>query len=271
MHTLPHIYKQRDNGTAMFYTWFSAMHTRVDIALISNQPEQALADLSSNICKRVDNIERMASCFRDDSELTAINRSAGQQPVAISPELEHILKECAKYNAMTRGLFDITAAAGQTHAGCAADIILPGDGTISFRRRDLYINLSGYLKGYALEQTRTILTTFGIDNALVNMGNSSIMAIGNMNGDNGWTVAFNTGNTNHTTLRNSCLTTSGNNTYTRKHIIDPRTGRLIEGQRAIAIINSNATEGEVLSTGLFIGTDIPFSGFKPYRIISNIY
>ena len=53
-------------------------------------------------------------------------------------------------------------------------------------------------------------------------------------------------------LKNECLTTSGNDSHERKHIIDPQTGKLIEGKREVAVVTANGTVGEVLSTSLFV-------------------
>ena len=265
MLSLPHIYRQGDNGLAMYYTWFGAMHTRVDIAIVSQHDEESLGGISEKIYRRVDEIERMANCFNLDSELSAINRSAALHPVGISKEMEHILALCKRYHAMTDGIFDVTASTDDTTSCRTDDIILPGDGTIAFRHRDLRINLSGFIKGYALEQIRPMLTASGIGHALVNMGNSSIMAIGDMHDGQGWTVAFGFNHSQTVSLTDQCLTTSGNDTPQRRHIIDPGTCQLISGRRAISIINNNATEGEVLSTAHFINPDSYFAGFGNYR------
>ncbi len=40
------------------------------------------------------------------------------------------------------------------------------------------INLSGFLKGYALEKTRKLLQHYEVKDALINMGNSSVLLFG---------------------------------------------------------------------------------------------
>lgn len=52
------------------------------------------------------------------------------------------------------------------------------------------INLSGFLKGYALEKIRELLQQYEIENALVNMGNSSVLALGHHPLADGWKVNF---------------------------------------------------------------------------------
>lgn len=267
MTQLPHIYRRRDSR-AIFYAWFSAMHTRVDITLAGDRTESDMLAATADMRSRILLTERTGNCFDPESELSAVNREAALHPVAASRELEQILLSCKDYSRRTGGLFDIAAGTFSSD-----DIIIPGDGTVAFRRRGLYINLSGFLKGYALEQLRPVLDSYGISDALISLGNSSVMAKGGINPGMGWTVAYGTGNTpadsrEGITLRDQCLTTSGNDRPDRRHIIDPRTGKFVEGAGAVSIVNNNAAEGEVLSTAHFIDPGADFPSFS-YRLITS--
>lgn len=265
---IPHIYRRRADGQAMLYAWFGAMHTRVDAALISTESEDVLLETVAETRKRINSIETAANCFDPQSELSAVNRMAAERIMPVSRELESILRECLRYNVMTDGLFDITVGSDGYDNRMVRDIILPGDGTVVFRRRGLYINLSGFLKGYALEQVRHIIKGAGITAALVNMGNSSVMALGRPDGQNGWEVSFGNGSRKDTvTLCDQCLTTSGNDSPARRHIVNPETGKLIEGCRFVSVVNRNAAEGEVLSTCLFIDPRRTFLAFENYLLI----
>lgn len=106
-------------------------------------------------------------------------------------------------------------------------------------------NLSAFLKGYALDSLRPLLEHRGIRESIVNMGNSSIMYL----------------------AEGRVLTTSGNATAERRHIVDPATGRYVEGQRTLRVETPLVCQGpdarqlgggalgEVLSTALFIADD----------------
>ena len=265
---IPHIYRRRADGQAMLYAWFGAMHTRVDAALISTESEDVLLETVAETRKRINSIETAANCFDPQSELSAVNRMAAERIMPVSRELESILRECLRYNVMTDGLFDITVGSDGYDNRMVRDIILPGDGTVVFRRRGLYINLSGFLKGYALEQVRHIIKGAGITAALVNMGNSSVMALCRPDGQNGWEVSFGNGSRKDTvTLCDQCLTTSGNDSPARRHIVNPETGKLIEGCRFVSVVNRNAAEGEVLSTCLFINPERKYPAFGEYQSI----
>lgn len=99
-------------------------------------------------------------------------------------------------------------------------------------------------QGICLETIRGILNEALIENALINMGNSSILALGNHPVGSGWKI-------NDILLHNECLTTSGNDSPNRRHIVSPRNGKLVEGVKQIAVVTTDGSIGEILSTSLF--------------------
>lgn len=113
------------------------------------------------------------------------------------------------------------------------------------------------MKGYALESIRELLQLYGIEDALVNMGNSSILALGHHPLATGWRIGFeqgfvsNKGEKQEVLLKNECLTVSGNDSLERKHIIAPYSGKLIEGKWMVAVVTESGAVGEILSTAWF--------------------
>ena len=110
------------------------------------------------------------------------------------------------------------------------------------------------------------------------MGNSSVLALGNHPAGTGWKVSF--GDQASTTknyktqsilLNNECLTTSGNNSDDRKHIISPSSGKPLEGVRQVTVVTDDGTTGEILSTSLFVANqkqrELITSEFLPKRVI----
>ena len=81
----------------------------------------------------------------------------------------------------------------------------------------------------------------GIRDAVVNMGNSSVMALGQtpLNLDDG------------------CLTTSGNPGGRPLQIVNPLTGAVVETTGRVEVATGGGAEGEVLSTVLFIAGEDP--------------
>ena len=240
------------NGINMTYAWFEAMHTRMDIVLWSDiVSDTVLHSICRSVKEEAVRIELMASCFLTESEVSGINSSPVGEKVKLSEEMFSILERCIIYNRSTDGMFDIAVSAGKKGVSLEDKICLDKD-TLSASRlaEDIRLNLSGFLKGYALDKAVSIIRNADVDNALVSFGNSSVYAIGNHPGGNGWPVATEDGE--EYVLMNECLTTSGNSREDRKHIINPLTGEYVEGRSMTSVITATAEEGEVMSTTSFL-------------------
>lgn len=225
MSTFAHIYRPGVEQN-MLYSWFSAMHTRVDIIIMGKKDKDELLCIIENIHDRIAEIESIGNCFDPSSELSQLNAGLITKD-DISHELTAILDACDHWKETTGGLFDV-AVEGR-------------------------INLSGFLKGYALDAIKTILEKHGINNALINCGNSSVLAVGSQHRDGeGWRVANINGE--QFVLHDECLTTSGNDSPERRHIINPLTHQYVEGQRMISVVTKGGAEGEVKSTVGFLSS-----------------
>lgn len=208
----------------MFYCWFRAMHTRVDIVMRTGVGEDVCLNLAERMRNRICEIEAAGNCFDPASELSRYNDGV-LAPDELSDELQLILRICEEWRLRTDGIFNVKV--------------------------DGRINLSGFLKGYALDEMKSLLAGYGISDALVSLGNSSILAVGNRAAEEaGWLLTAPDGRTH--ILKNQCLTTSGNDNPGRRHIIDPRTGKFIEGQRTVSVVTDSGAEGEVMSIVKFI-------------------
>ena len=243
----------------LLYSWFAAMHTRVDV-LLHGKPEAELQALIHQIAKKLHQLEKTANYFDSTSELSNINRCAHLQPQQISCDLFRMISLCIEYTGKTEGCFDTTIHSENHSSETVQSILLDEErSTVYFNRQGICLDLSGFLKGYALDEVRNIIFAHSLENALINLGNSSVMALGNHPHSEGWKVktalqAFGSANKEFI-LRNECLTTSGNDTPHRRHIICPDTGKYMEGLKAVSVVTSNATEGEVLSLAFFVATE----------------
>lgn len=256
---IQHLYRFSPPHGGLLYAWFPAMHTRVDIVLCGNQGEEALMRVADAAREVLCGLERMANYYDPESELAYLNRTAATGPQPVSLELYEMLEFCVDCYARTGGCFDVTVhSAHHTRDSIHGIWLSPREHTLFFAQPGLTVNLSGFLKGYALEKIRGVLQQHGVADALVNMGNSSVLALGHHPLADGWKVNFGQGvvppgeESPAVLLQNECLTTSGNDSQQRKHIINPQTGRLVEGKREVAVVTGNGAVGEVLSTGLFV-------------------
>lgn len=160
----------------------------------------------------IDRVDRLMSTYRDDSELSRVNRLASHQPVSVSRETFELLAKALDYSRTTGGAFDITVtpllqlwkqAARQnrlptpdelTRARQAVgyDKVLLCDGelpTVAFSQEGVRLNVDAIAKGYAVDQALQALRRPGITGALVDIG-GDIACFGSNTTDREWTVGI---------------------------------------------------------------------------------
>lgn len=234
---MPHLSRTLPDGAVAIYVWFEAMHTRVDILLKSNTfAESDLLDIAEGMRLLIAELEKAGNRFDPTSEISRLNRLPAGEETEISKTLYDMLSLCLDYNVRTKGLFDISVSSPGYGPGMLRSIRLGPCRSFSRDREDVMLDLSGFIKGYALDRLREYLEEREISDALVNLGNSSIMAMGDVPGP----------------VRNGCLTTSGNADVSRRHIRNPISGEYIEGKRIAQVFTKGGAEGEVEATVKFI-------------------
>lgn len=275
---IQHLYKFSSFHGGLLYAWFPAMHTRVDIVLCGRQDEASLMLVVDAIYEMLCRLEKMANYYDAESELARLNRTAAIRPQSVSSELYDILTFCVDAYARTHGCFDVTVhSADYTPDSIHCIRFSPEASTLHFLQPGVTINLSGFLKGYALEESRKLLQHYGVEHAMINMGNSSVLALGHHPMADGWKVSFGEEvalrEKQHLELllQDECLTTSGNNSPERKHIINPKNGQPVVGKREVAVVTADGTVGEILSTSLFVADarqrELLEAEFRPRLVI----
>lgn len=246
-----------DDNKKLLYVWFSAMFTRVDVMISADGSRDDLVKVAEQIKTEIERVEAFANRFDENSELSHINRNAHINEMRVSAELFSIIDECQLYNKKTLGYFDITVNSTNGYKDGDANIYLDAEKhTIKFLHTDVRLDLSGFIKGYALRAVRNLLLNENIHNALINVGNSSILALGNHPCGKGWKISFpDTKTTNECVLNDECLTTSGNKEQTKWPILQPQTGRPIAKKQDVSVITDDPAIGEVLSTALYVASD----------------
>ncbi len=237
---MSHQFLAAANGQNRFYTWFEALHTRVGIIMSAPLPEADFLLLGQQAADCLAAIDRMGNRFRPDSELSQAVAAAASQPVALSPALAALLRRCLLAYDETGGYFDVTVNSPLFEPRLIRSVQLTDDDHLRLLRPGIVIDLSGMLKGYALEQLRLLLTASGIADAIVNLGNSSILALGHVPTD---------------IPPGHCLTTSGNATAQRRHIRNPLTGEYVTDCRSVSVVTPDGIEGEIQATVTFIKTN----------------
>lgn len=231
------ITRELPDGRVGIYAWFSAMHTRVDLLLnVDGGRRDELPYLVGKVRGLISDIEAEGNCFDNSSLLARFNNQPSGSTVPGGKYLYEMFSLCQRYHVLTRGLFDITVETAGHIPDMIRTIDLSHQGYIVKRDGRVYVDLSGFIKGYALDCIRTMLNRNGVHDAVVNMGNSSILAIGDV----------------PMRMKRSCLTTSGNASGKPKQIVDPRSNRLVTRDGVVRMATDSGAEGEALATAYFV-------------------
>lgn len=270
-------YKQQllPDGEKLFYAWFDAMHTRVDIAIVASIENNDLVDFVQQLQVEIANYEQIGNRFDPKSEISKVNENAFEQEVQLSPELYAILADCKLYKQKTNGYFDITV---YSTCGFKTDdkVFLLNDElqSIRFTHSGVLLDLSGYLKGYVLNNLIQIADNKGFENIIINLGNSSVYAKGNHPVGKGWKINLQ-GTETEVILQNECLTTSGNSDTTKWPVMNPKNGTIVKNIMPVSVITRDAAVGEVLTKVAYLATENEresiFEKFEAKLIESTLY
>ncbi|MDD3108313.1 MAG: FAD:protein FMN transferase [Alistipes sp.] len=257
---ISHTFRLTPTGKALFYGWFEAMHSRLDLLLLGQSETEATA-LSQEIATETLRIERLLNRFDAESPVSQINQPEAYSVYGASPELLTLFEDADRYRCATQGAFDIAI---QTPGFCASESYYTVDRAreaIIKLRPEVCFDFGGYAKGYALAQIKQRLQRVGVSAALVSFGNSSIYGIGHHPAGDCWQVGvehpLQRGVQMGTfALRDSGLSSSGNTPRNRGHIRSSESATPLTLDRVVSVCSPDPLECEVLSTALFAANPV---------------
>ena len=257
------------------------MGSEVSVYLWSDDPELgaiALEDVFAEAAR----IDRLMSTYKDDSEISKINRLAATEPVVAGDELFHLVQRSLDISVLTLGAFDITYdSVGQhydfrsgkkpdpdTVASARENIdyrlvkLDQATRSITFLREGVRINLGGIAKGYVVERGIDILRRHELEHAIVTAGGDSRL-LGDRRG-RPWMVGIRDPRVDgkvaiSVPLADEAISTSGD--YERyfeedgiryHHIIKPDTGAPASGIHSATVFGPDAVITDALSTSVFV-------------------
>jgi thiamine biosynthesis lipoprotein len=155
-------------------------------------------------------------------------------------------------------------AAARRHVGPAHVILNPAEKTIAFDEPGVELDLGGIAKGYAVDRVVGLLRARRIHAALVSSGGSTIYGLGAPPGSHGWDVMLQDPLDARkaaltVTLKDRAVSVAGRSEKSFEsggvrysHIMDPRTGRPVQGVLSVAVLTGNGTEGDALDDAFFV-------------------
>lgn len=236
---------------------FSAMHTKFEI-VVAPAEESLARQMVKEIHDTITRIESKLNRHDTASLICEVNNKAGGSAVEIDEELYMILEFCRSFYTTTFGFFDISACSSfvADNAGVGAKYLLnPKKHSIIFADSSMVLDFGGFAKGYALNVVSNILEKYETVNALVNFGNSSVLAVGTHPYGKYWPVSVEdtllNGKGIHTFKLKDCSLSVSGNGRKREHIVNPHTGEKVRKNSLIAVQGQSSLIVEILSTALF--------------------
>jgi thiamine biosynthesis lipoprotein len=249
--------------------------------------DQSGATLVRNALAEVDSLEQQLTIFRENSEVSHINRTAAMSSVRVEQSLFALLILCRKLSGDTKGAFDITSGPlsdcwgflrrqgriPEPHEIEAARALVGADHlvfdrasrTVRFGRAGVQINLGSIGKGYALDRISATIEK-RVRTCLLTAGSSSIRAIGSGDrGRAGWIIGVRHPRDKNRRLavlrmRDCAMATSGGDEQYFEfegkrygHIIDSRSGIPAECVSGVTVVTRSAATADALATAFFVG------------------
>lgn len=174
-----------------------AMGTQCEIRVWCASADEANAFFGEGF-RELDRIEQVFSSYREDSELSKVNRSASGAAVKVSAEFFYVTQEALRHSRGTQGAVDITIGpllkawgirqgspripsdaeivAAKRLVGHERVILDEQTRSIRFQSAGMELDFGGMAKGYAAEKIAKQLEKLGAVSALVNLGRSSLYA-----------------------------------------------------------------------------------------------
>ena len=275
---------------------FYAMDTAMQLTAYGERAEAAI----DAAVKRVDAIAALSSAYISGSDVAKINAAAGKAAVMVSPEVLKMIRTAVQYGKITQGAFDITVGPLISLWGIGTDheripspeeihqaLTLVGmddiridekASSVMLTKSGMSIDLGGIAKGFAADEVLRIFKEYGIESALINLGSSSIYALGQKPNGEPWTVAIRNPRQDGeylcvVQLADQALSTSGDyeryfiqNGKRYHHIFDPTTGYPAEaGVMSATVVIDGKTEdccmlADILTKAAFVsGTERGFA------------
>ena len=266
-------------------TLFS-MDTLMNLQITGPQAQEALEAAVGELGR----LDRLLDRNEPESDISRLNAHAGDGTfVTLDGSTLELLELCRSCYETSGGAFDCTIApvmdawgfggTGEDYhvpSQAELDVLLPlvdstaleidtGTGSARLTASGMAVDLGGIAKGYAADRLLDLLEDYEVDSALLDLGTSTIAALGERDGGGPWRIALRDPSDGERqlgvlALSGQALSTSGGyerqfeeNGVTYHHILDPRTGYPAEtGVLSVTVVGESAAVADAWSTALFV-------------------
>jgi len=262
-----------------------AMDTLITIT-VSSKSEKTADTAIEKAFNEISRLDKLLNFFSQDSEVTLINKSAGERPVTVSRDTFEVIDKALYAAEKTGGAFDITIGAVMplwdfhkktmpdqklmkeqlTLVGFKNVLLDREKSSVFLKRKGMKIDLGGLAKGYAADRAVEVLKENGVKAGIVAVA-GDIKAFGLKPDGTKWNVGIKNPrpkNVNDEIFASIGLSDKGISTagdYERyfikdgiryHHILDPKTGFPVNYCQAVSVVAKDDFISDALDTGIFV-------------------
>ncbi|MCC5856185.1 MAG: FAD:protein FMN transferase [Idiomarina sp.] len=256
------------------------------IVTIGTEHDPELDEVSEGVMRILNEVDRQMSTYRSDSVLNQVNTAPLGEAVEVPAELFYVLQIAEDVSVLSGGAFDatigglvnlwgfgpegrITSAPAQAEleqrlAEVGFRYVELGERTVT-RHSDVFIDLSGIAKGYAVDAVSEYLHDIGLTNHLVNIG-GDLRASGMRSPERQWRVGIEAPNDSRQVVQQILpvqdVAVLGSGDYRNyfeedgirySHTINPTTGRPIAHRlAAVHVAAETAVYADAWATALLV-------------------
>ncbi len=247
------------------------------------------SELGAEIDALLEQINQLMSTYRADSELSRFNQSRSTEWQSVQPETALVVNTSLEISRLTDGAFDVTVGPLVNLWGFGPEKLageIPSDAEIQQRKMhtgydklqvrlqpsalrktdpELYLDLSGIAKGYAVDRVAELLESRQLVHYMVEIG-GEIRVRGEKEKGRPWRIAVEKPVANERAvyrvlgLETASLATSGDyrifieqDGHRYSHTIDPVTGRPVTHHLAsVSVIHPSCMYADAMATALTV-------------------
>jgi thiamine biosynthesis lipoprotein len=227
-------------------TWrfqHNAMNAPFEVHLWGDDEHYA-GQVADAIFRDIDHAEALLSHFREDSDVGRVGLLEGGQSVQVSTEMMDCLLVALWVHSETGGAFDVMLGRGLNTLVLNPDSLSVG---VTKDGGTPQIDLGGIGKGFALDRAAEIVAEWGLEDALLTAGPSTVLALGTQDGEP-WSVGV---NGTVQVLTDQALSASGKDVQ-GAHVLDPRKREPASGHEKAWAIAPSAAVADALSTAFMV-------------------